>query len=162
MIMTFVRKVKKESKLLTGFPTLNMRLPSLCMQALSLGYSTVWANRAGGQSTIRLWLITSPQERTAFPVNREFLLNLLNSVSLNSIIQGAGHAREKSNSRAWPAPTIPSSYLLRSAHRLNDCLWIRSSRTRPHMHRCAHPHPAPPPHLAPCPRRISDCHKRVR
>src|SRR5450759_261561 len=94
MIMTFVRKVKKESKLLTGFPTLNMRLPSLCMQALSLGYSTVWANRAGGQSTIRLWLITSPQERTAFPVNREFLLNLLNSVSLNSIIQGAGHARE--------------------------------------------------------------------
>src|SRR5450830_855838 len=94
MIMTFVRKVKKESKLLTGFPTLNMRLPSLCMQALSLGYSTVWANRAGGQSTIRLWLITSPQERTAFPVNREFLLNLLNSISLNSIIQGAGHARE--------------------------------------------------------------------
>src|SRR5450759_4894795 len=96
MIMTFVRKVKKESKLLTGFPTLNMRLPSLCMQALSLGYSTVWANRAGGQSTIRLWLITSPQERTAFPVNREFLLNLLNSVSLNSIIQGAGHARDPS------------------------------------------------------------------
>src|SRR5450759_654119 len=94
MIMTFVRKVKKESKLLTGFPTLNMRLPSLCMQALSLGYSTVWANRAGGQSTIRLWLITSPQERTACPVNREFLLNLLNSVSLNSIIQGAGHARD--------------------------------------------------------------------
>ena len=91
----FVRKVKKESKLLTGFPTLNMRLPSLCMQALSLGYSTVWANRAGGQSTIRLWLITSPQERTAFPVNREFLLNLLNSVSLNSIIQGAGHARDQ-------------------------------------------------------------------
>ena len=47
----FIRKVKKESKLSTGFPTLNMRLPSLCMQALGLGYSTVWANRAGGQST---------------------------------------------------------------------------------------------------------------
>src|SRR5450759_254238 len=88
MIMMFVRKVKKESKLLTGFPTLNMLLPSLFMQALSLGYSTVWANRAGGQSTIRLWLITSPQERTAFPVNREFLLNLLNSISLNSLLQG--------------------------------------------------------------------------
>src|ERR1039458_8477294 len=45
MIMMFVRKVKKESKLLTGFPTLNMRLPSLCMQALSLGYSTVWTDK---------------------------------------------------------------------------------------------------------------------
>src|ERR1035437_3429406 len=105
MIMMFVRKVKKESKLLTGFPTLNMRLPSLCMQALSLGYSTVWANRAGGQSTIRLWLITSPQERTAFPVNREFLLNLLNSVSLNSIIQGAGHAREPLCNKVKEFPT---------------------------------------------------------
>src|SRR3989338_8716900 len=41
----FTCKVKKESKLFTGFPTLHMRLPSLCMQALGLGYSTVWANR---------------------------------------------------------------------------------------------------------------------
>src|SRR4030067_1048402 len=88
MTMTFVRKVKKESKLLTGFPTLHMRLPSLCMQALGLRYSTVWANRAGGQSTIRLWLKTSPRGATAFPVNRVFLLNLLNSIPLNSIIQG--------------------------------------------------------------------------
>src|SRR5450759_4529824 len=95
MIMMFVRKVKKESKLLTGFPTLNMRLPSLCMQALSLGYSTVWANRAGGEATISLWLRTSPQARPAFPVNREFLLKRLNSVSLNSLIQGAGQARDK-------------------------------------------------------------------
>src|SRR5450759_4095511 len=106
MTMAFVRKVKKESKLLTGFPTLNMRLPSLCMQALSLGYSTVWANRAGGQSTIRLWLITSPQERTAFPVNREFLLNLLNSISLNSIIQGAALAAMYFVFAAKAAPTI--------------------------------------------------------
>ena len=72
----FLRKVKKESKLSTGFPTLNMRLPSLCMQAHGLGYSTVWANRAGGQSTNRLMVKTSPQGGTAFPVNRETLLNL--------------------------------------------------------------------------------------
>ena len=84
----FIREVKKESKLFTGFPTLHMRLPSLCMQALGLRYSTVWANRAGGQSTIRLWLKTSPQGGTAFPVKRETLLNLLYSISLNSIIQG--------------------------------------------------------------------------
>src|SRR5665647_2282839 len=88
MAMMFACKVKKESKLLTGFPTLHMRLPSLCMQALGLGYSTVWANRAGGQSTFRLWLKTSPQGATAFPVKRKTLLNLLYSISLNSIIQG--------------------------------------------------------------------------
>src|SRR4030066_132602 len=86
--MMFIREVKKESKLFTGFPTLHMRLPSLCMQALGLRYSTVWANRAGGQSTIRLWLKTSPQGGTAFLVKRETLLNLLYSISLNSIIQG--------------------------------------------------------------------------
>ena len=86
--MMFVLKVKKESKLSTGFPTLHMRLPSLCMQALGLGYSTVWANRAGGQSTIRLMVKTSPQGGTAFPVNRETLLDLLGRISLNSIIQG--------------------------------------------------------------------------
>ena len=72
----FLRKVKKESKLSTGFPTLNMRLPHQCMQAHGLGYSTVWANRAGGQSTNRLMVKTSPQGGTAFPVNRETLLNL--------------------------------------------------------------------------------------
>src|SRR3990170_36837 len=88
MVMMFIRKVKKESKLLTGFPTLNMRLPSLCMQALGLGYSTVWANRAGGQSTAQALVKTSPQGGTAFPVKRKTLLNLLYSISLSSIIQG--------------------------------------------------------------------------
>ncbi len=83
----FIYKVK-ESKLSTGSPTLHMRLPSLYMQALGLRYSTVWANRAGGQSTYRLWFKTSPQVRTASPVNREILLDLLNNVSLNLIIQG--------------------------------------------------------------------------
>ena len=82
----------KESKLFTGSPTLHMRLPTLCMQALSLRYSTVWANRAGGLSTSRLWLKTSPKERTASPVNREILLNLLNNISVISIIQGAALA----------------------------------------------------------------------
>jgi hypothetical protein len=47
--MMFVCKVKG-SKLSTGSPTLHMRLPSLCMQALGLGYFTVWTNRAAGQS----------------------------------------------------------------------------------------------------------------
>src|SRR3990172_728565 len=86
--MIFTSKVKKESKLFTGFPTLNMRLPSLCMQALGLGYSTVWANRAGGQSTKQALVKTSPQGGTAFPVKRKTLLNLLYNISLNSIIQG--------------------------------------------------------------------------
>ena len=58
-------------ELCSGFPTLNMRLPSLCMQALGLGYSTVWANRAGGQSTTQALVKTSPQERTSFPVKRK-------------------------------------------------------------------------------------------
>jgi len=83
----------KESKLSTGSPTLHTRLPSLLMQALSLRYSTEWANRAGGQSTCRLWIKTSPQVGTASPVNREILLNLLNSISFNSIIQGWAEAR---------------------------------------------------------------------
>src|SRR3989338_765550 len=91
--MMFTCKVKKESKLFTGFPTLHMRLPSLCMQALGLGYSTVWANRAGGQSTAQALVKTSPQGGTAFPVKRKTLLNLLYSISLDSIIQG------------WPAMT---------------------------------------------------------
>src|SRR3972149_2953955 len=95
--MMFICKVKKESKLFTGFPTLHMRLPSLCMQALGLRYSTVWANRAGGQSTIRLWLKTSPQGGTAFPVKRETLLNLLYSISLNS-----DHTRVGSAHHACP------------------------------------------------------------
>src|SRR3989338_7008160 len=87
MVMMFTCKVKKESKLFTGFPTLHMRLPSLCMQALGLGYSTVWANRAGGQSTAQALVKTSPQGGTAFPVKRKTLLNLLYSISLDSIIQ---------------------------------------------------------------------------
>ncbi|MDP2760237.1 MAG: hypothetical protein Q8O64_07495, partial [Sideroxyarcus sp.] len=47
----------------------------------------------GGQSTIRLWLKTSPQVGTAFPVKRKTLLNLLYSISVNSIIQGRASAR---------------------------------------------------------------------
>src|SRR3972149_8550204 len=74
--------------MITGSPTLHMRLPSLCMQALGLGYSTVWANRAGGQSTKQALVKTSPQGGTAFPVKRKTLLNLLYNISLNSIIQG--------------------------------------------------------------------------
>ena len=62
--------------MITGSPTLHMRLPSLCMQALGLGYSTVWANRAGGQSTAQALVKTSPQGGTAFPVKRKTLLNL--------------------------------------------------------------------------------------
>src|SRR3989338_2601659 len=102
MGMMFIRKVRKESKLFTGFPTLNMRLPSLCMQALGLGYSTVWANRAGGQSTSQALVETSPQGATAFPVKRKTLLNLLYSISLNSIIQGC--FPRTNDDGAWNAP----------------------------------------------------------
>jgi hypothetical protein len=66
-----------------------MRLSSLYMQAPSLRYSTVLTNRAGGQSTYKLWLRTSLQERAAFPVNHEILLVFLNEISLSLIIQGA-------------------------------------------------------------------------
>ena len=79
----------KESKRFTGSPTLHRHLPSLWLQALGLRYSTVWANRAGGLSTSRLWLKTNPKERTASPVNREILLDLLNNIS---VIQGAALA----------------------------------------------------------------------
>ena len=72
--MMFVGKVKG-SKPSVGTPTLHMRLPSLCMKALGLGYFTAWTNGAAGQSTTnRLWLKTSPQGATAFPVKRKTLL----------------------------------------------------------------------------------------
>src|SRR5450759_4182098 len=76
-----------------------MRLPSLYMQALGLRYSTVWANRAGGQSTSRLWIKTSPRVGTASPVNREILLDLLDNISLNSSIQGWAEARSPTGLR---------------------------------------------------------------
>lgn len=68
--------------------------------------------RAGGQSTVRLWLKTSPQAETAFPVNREFLLNFLNSISLNSIIQDWGEARTPAacnlDLKCWGSQAHPS------------------------------------------------------
>ena len=71
----FVCKVKG-SKLSTYSPTLHMRLPSLYIQALGLGYFMVWTSRAAGQSANRLRLKTSPQGATAFAVKRKTLLNL--------------------------------------------------------------------------------------
>ena len=70
-----------------------MRLLSLYMQAQGLGYSTVLANRAGGQSTVQDLIKTSPQGATAFPVKRKIILNLLCSISLNWIIQGCAHGK---------------------------------------------------------------------
>ena len=102
----------KESKRFTGSPTLHMRHPSLYMQALGLRYSTVWANRAGGLSTSRLWLKTSPKERTASPVNREILLGLLNNISVISIIQGAGLPAKSVPFAGKPAPTFASMLFL--------------------------------------------------
>src|SRR3989338_1590761 len=130
--MMFICKVKKESKLFTGFPTLHMRLPSLCMQALGLGYSTVWANRAGGQSTIRLWLKTSPQAGTAFPVKRKTLLNLLYSISLNSIIQGRVTAQKPHQPR--PADTMKTVSTPR-----NQISWSNCERSVS-RNQCVKPH----------------------
>lgn len=109
----------KESQRSTGSPTLHMRLPSLCIQALSLRDSTVGANRAGGLSTSRLWLKTSPQERTASPVNRKLLLGLLNHISVISIIQGAALPAIASSptlfaAKAAPTPVLHSPRLLRA------------------------------------------------
>ena len=85
-----------------------MRLLSLYMQAQGLGYSTVLANRAGGQSTVQDLIKTSPQGATAFPVKRKIILNLLCSISLNWIIQGCACAPISStlaiNLRPLPSP----------------------------------------------------------
>ena len=85
--MMFLYKMKG-SKLFTGSPTLHMRLPSLCMQALSLRYSTVWANRAGGQSTGQALVKNQSSGATASPVNHESLLLPFDNIPLNFIIQG--------------------------------------------------------------------------
>jgi hypothetical protein len=64
------------------------------MQALGLGYSRVLAKRAGGQSTFRLWLDTSPQGGTASPVKSERFVNFfLNNISIILIIQGRNAKR---------------------------------------------------------------------
>jgi hypothetical protein len=75
----------KRSKLSAGSLTLYMRLHSLCMQVLGLGCFKVWTNMAAEQSTNRLWLKSSPQGATAFPVKRKLYLT---PISLDSIIQG--------------------------------------------------------------------------
>ena len=79
-----------------------MRLLSLYMQAQGLGYSTVLANRAGGQSTVQDLIKTSPQGATAFPVKRKIILNLLCSISLNWIIQGCACAPTGNCEQAHP------------------------------------------------------------
>src|SRR5713101_6301193 len=74
--------------MLTGSPTLHRRLPSLCMQARSLGYSTVWANRAGSQSTNKLRHCCLSLGWDGFPSESIILLDHLNQSSSNLIIQG--------------------------------------------------------------------------
>src|SRR5712692_10156008 len=74
--------------MLTGSPTLHRRLPSLCMQARSLGYSTVWANRAGSQSTNKLRHCCLSLGWDGFPSEPVILLDHLNQSSSNLIIQG--------------------------------------------------------------------------
>ena len=44
----------------------------------------------------------------------------------------------------------------------NDCGWIRNSRIPRYSHQCDCRGSAPRPRRAPCPRRISDCRRRVR
>src|ERR1035437_6728711 len=76
--------------MITGSPTLHMRLPSLCMQALGLGYSTVWANRAGSLSTRKLSLAmrTLSSGCDGFPSEPHIVFKCLYNASMFGIIQG--------------------------------------------------------------------------
>src|SRR3989304_640942 len=74
--------------MITGSPTLHMRLPSLCMQALGLGYSTVWANRAGSQSTHKLRRERLASGRDGFPSERDIVPTPPHNASMFGIIQG--------------------------------------------------------------------------
>src|SRR3990172_1171743 len=76
--------------MITGSPTLHMRLPSLCMQALGLGYSTVWANRAGSQSTDKIRRKRLSSGRDGFPSERDIVPTPLHNASMFGIIQGRG------------------------------------------------------------------------
>src|SRR5450756_1282022 len=95
--------------MITGSPTLHMRLPSLCMQALGLGYSTVWANRAGSQSTRKLSLAirTLSSGCDGFPSERDIVLTCLHNASTFGIIQGCA-LRTRRYSPASPT-TSPRS-----------------------------------------------------
>src|SRR3990172_692284 len=98
--------------MITGSPTLHMRLPSLCMQALGLGYSTVWANRAGSQSTYKLSLAmrTLSSGCDGFPSERDIVLTRLHNASMFGIIQGCACA--PSGNRCASAPYTANNVTL--------------------------------------------------
>ena len=76
------------SKLHTGFPTLHMRPPSLCMQALSLGYSSAWTNRAGANLQTRSDTFVSVFRVRRLPNERLTLIRLPSKIRSFLIIQG--------------------------------------------------------------------------
>ena len=72
----------------TGSLTLHKRLPSLRIQAQSLGYSAVSANRAGSQSTHKLRPTGLSSGRDGFPSELMILPAPLTKIRTISIIQG--------------------------------------------------------------------------
>src|SRR5450759_2674507 len=94
--------------MITGSPTLHMRLPSLCMQALGLGYSTVWANRAGSQSTCKIRRERLSSGCDGFPNERDIVITCLQNASLFGIIQGCA---PRTRQRVDGAPCAPYALL---------------------------------------------------
>ncbi len=74
--------------MITGSLTLHKRLPSLRMQARSLRYSAVLANRAGSQSTYKLRRQGLSSGWDGFPSELMMLLAPLTKIRTISIIQG--------------------------------------------------------------------------
>jgi hypothetical protein len=98
----------------TGSPTLHKRLPSLRIQARSLGYSAVLANRAGSQSSHKL------RPRSVFravrlPSEPTILLIPSTKISTISIIQGRSSAFRR---KVRPRSGMPRRHETRSGHPL--------------------------------------------
>ena len=75
--------------MITGSLTLHTRLPSLRIQARSLGYSAVSANRAGSQSTVKLRQTGLSSGWDGFPSEAMILLAPPTKIRTISIIQDA-------------------------------------------------------------------------
>ena len=83
----------------TGSPTLHKRLPSLRIQARSLGYSAALADRAGSQSAHKFRLCGLSSGRNGFPSEPAILLAPPTKIRTISIIQGwVEHHGARSNS----------------------------------------------------------------
>jgi hypothetical protein len=86
----------------TGSLTLHKRLPSLRIQARSLGYSAVSANRAGSQSTYKLRRLSLSSGCDGFPSEPMILRIPSTKIRTISIIQGC--VPRTTIIGAWDAP----------------------------------------------------------